>query len=111
MSTEFKDIYVTKYWAARGIIHVKEAKVVTYENGSRAAYWGNYFNAAHGPEIHDTYEEACAHVVELTKKKLKSLSKSADKIKSIQNQAKAKNLKLTEDDNQADRMRRERGRS
>lgn len=92
IKTRIADIYVTKWWAAKGIILVHGAEISQFEDGHEIASWGQTASA-HKGEYFETYQEACARVETLAVLKITSLETSIRKIHKIATAA--RQIKLT----------------
>jgi hypothetical protein len=82
------DIYVTKWWATRGIVLVRGAKIKEYVKGfHRMAMWGEFDAVVHDQDFHFSYEDACRRVVDMADCRIRSMEKQRSKIESIKNRA------------------------
>jgi len=94
------DIYVTKWWATKGIILVHGARVAEYAGGSlnRMATWGAWGVTVRDQDFHFSYEDACRRVADQAERKIASVERQLSKLANIEAQARSGEVLVREVD-------------
>ena len=92
------DVYVTKWWATKGIILVRGAMVAEYVGGDihRTATWGAWCVTVRNHDFHFFYEDACRWVADQAERKIASVERQLSKLANIEAQARSGELRVRE---------------